>query len=525
MDDAIIPITPVGTTVGTTAGTTAITTTLGTPDLPPLSENEKCKSLTGEDQSNSRNEPSEIPTGSDALQLAVALAVADTTLKSDLSEPELEHHDDGINSEVDSHSSQGADHTHGENITEATGENDIAFNPDLELESGTKAQRSATDTTVDSSPPTKRSRLSQSRDENWENMFNCLLKYREEKGHCLVPKTCSEIEYKSLSHWVYRQRSLYMTRQRKGEKKNTLTPARIERLSAIGFVFKARGAKAQTQFESQRRKPASDANWTKNFEYLRKFKDETGHTLVPKIFKENQTFSSWVYTQRHLYKKRQAGLTNVLTDQRIESLNSLDFVWNAKKDKQWKDRDRQLKNDKVKDLWQKYFNELVKFKEVHGHTMVPKVYKENQALSSWVFRQRKHFRLREQGLEHSMMDYRLQQLQDIKFQFRVRGHRRPNSKDDTDTEGDASSSNIVSEDGKGTSQPNENVLSSEEERKSGDETTTEFIEQSRSSINNSSNSDNDMNLDLDKNENDKHGNLTNTTRLTNGNQPSEVTAL
>lgn len=296
-------------------------------------------------------------------------------------------------------------------------------------------------------------------------------------------------------------------------------------MSSIGFVFKARGAKAQSQFESQRRKPASDANWTKNFEFLRKFKDETGDTLVPKVFKENQTFSSWVYTQRHLYKKRQAGLTNVLTDQRIESLNSLDFVWNAKKDKQWKDRDRKLKNDKVEDLWQKYFNELVQFKEVHGHTMVPKVHKENQALSSWVFRQRRHFRLREQGLEHSMMDYRLQQLEDIKFQFRVRGYRRSNSKGDTDAEGETSISNIVPEVAKATSPPNENGLTSEEEKKSGDETTTGSVEQSRSRINNNSNNNNNMNLDLDLNESDKHGHFTNTTRLTNGNQSSEDAAM
>ena len=48
-----------------------------------------------------------------------------------------------------------------------------------------------------------------------------------------------------------------------------------------------------------------------------------------------------------------------------------------------------------------------------GHTMVPKVYQDNQALSSWVFRQRKHFRLREQEKAHSMTDQRLEQLNDV----------------------------------------------------------------------------------------------------------------
>ncbi len=84
-----------------------------------------------------------------------------------------------------------------------------------------------------------------------------------------------------------------MTRQRKGEKKNTLTPDRVERLQQLGFVFRARRTKEQTQFESERRKPTSDANWMRNFELLQEFKKEMGHCLVPKVYKKNQTFSSW----------------------------------------------------------------------------------------------------------------------------------------------------------------------------------------------------------------------------------------
>mmetsp|Transcript_29485 Transcript_29485/g.33885 ORF Transcript_29485/g.33885 Transcript_29485/m.33885 type:complete len:177 (-) Transcript_29485:159-689(-) len=109
-------------------------------------------------------------------------------------------------------------------------------------------------------------------------------------------------------------------------------------------------------------------------------------------------------------------------------MDSINFVWNAKKNREWQDKDRTRKIEKVKDLWQKYFDELVKYKESHGNTLVPKVYQKNQALSSWVFRQRKHFRLREQGQGHSMTDQRLNQLEEIDFQFRVRGPRGPNKK-------------------------------------------------------------------------------------------------
>ena len=179
----------------------------------------------------------------------------------------------------------------------------------------------------------------------------------------------------------------------------TLTQQRIEKLKSIGFVFHAKRTKEQLEFESQRRKPTSDLNWYKNFEILKEFKKIHGHTLVPKIYKDNQTFSSWVYTQRHLYKKKFCSSlsnssssnnsssnenenddgssnndnreemkrnNNGLTDERIQLLNSIDFVWNAKKDRQWRDKDRHRKMEKVKDLWQKCFDELVEFKKVHG---------------------------------------------------------------------------------------------------------------------------------------------------------------
>lgn len=64
------------------------------------------------------------------------------------------------------------------------------------------------------------------------------------------------------------------------------------------------------------------------------------------------------------------GSTNDLTDERIDALNNMGFVWSAKKNKQWKDEDRRQKIEKTNDLWQKYFDELIKFKEVHGKDML-----------------------------------------------------------------------------------------------------------------------------------------------------------
>jgi hypothetical protein len=107
--------------------------------------------------------------------------------------------------------------------------------------------------------------------------------------------------------------------------------------------------------------------------------------------------------------------------------------------------------------------------------MVPKVHKENQALSSWVFRQRKHFRLREQNKAHSMTDQRYQKLLDIKFQFRVRGPRGPNKRKANEIEGERPTNDgILSQDEEGgNSSGRDVVIVSEEEKKSNQSTSSD----------------------------------------------------
>ena len=48
-----------------------------------------------------------------------------------------------------------------------------------------------------------------------------------------------------------------------------------------------------------------------------------------------------------------------------------------------------------------------------GHTRVPKVYKLNQPLSTWVFRQRAHYRRRSEGEINAMSDKRLKLLKKV----------------------------------------------------------------------------------------------------------------
>ena len=97
----------------------------------------------------------------------------------------------------------------------------------------------------------------------------------------------------------------WVSNQRQG--KEQLTPERLDQLNALGFVW-----------------DAINAQWEEGFKHLVAYKDEFGNCLVPKRFKFNDfNLGRWVGAQR-LYKEQ-------LTPERLDRLNKLGFVWDARK--------------------------------------------------------------------------------------------------------------------------------------------------------------------------------------------------
>lgn len=252
----------------------------------------------------------------------------------------------------------------------------------------------------------------------WDLRYQALIEFKKNKGHCLVPKVYPED--RQLSYWVFRQRGLYSNKQKKRGGSNSLSDERLQKLKDIGFVFRAKHSKEQNMVDAARRKPQLDAKWNKFYKEFCEYRKKTGSCLIPKVFEENQPLSSWAFTQRHHMKRRKDGKHNLLTEDRIKKLNDLGFIWHAKQNKEWQDADRIRKQAMVESMWQNHYKSLLAFKQKHGHTRVPKVYKENQAMSTWVFRQRAHYRRRMEGDEHALSDHRLSLLQKVDFQFRVR---------------------------------------------------------------------------------------------------------
>lgn len=74
---------------------------------------------------------------------------------------------------------------------------------------------------------------------------------------------------------------------------------------------------------------SQDKRWSDKFQQLKQYKSKHGHCKVPATYSTNQ-LGRWVRYQRVLYKKMLKRLDTPLTQERIELLESIGFVWSLR---------------------------------------------------------------------------------------------------------------------------------------------------------------------------------------------------
>ena len=146
--------------------------------------------------------------------------------------------------------------------------------------------------------------------ENWNRMFNELLEFKEEHGHCLVPN--AYLQNPQLGAWVSMQRRQYAN-FRSGEP-SVMTSDRIKLLEKVGFEWVS--------------KETAQGTWGAKFEELKTFKQQFGHCLVPIDWKENPQLGEWVVMQQEAYKMKRNNNVDAISDENITKLNSIGFQWN-----------------------------------------------------------------------------------------------------------------------------------------------------------------------------------------------------
>jgi len=170
----------------------------------------------------------------------------------------------------------------------------------------------------------------------WEYQFLELVRFKEEHGHCEVPRK------HPLGYWVSNQRQ----RKRIG----ALAKDRIERLDKVGFVWFVRPHGALDEYIDQ----------------LLEYREIYGHVDVPQQDKKYRQLGRWVNDQR-TKKKR-----GTLSKEYENRLNEIGFVWNA-----------------LEERWNQRLNELKEFHKKFGHFDVPPQITEFPKLYSWTVKLRR----------------------------------------------------------------------------------------------------------------------------------------
>lgn len=222
----------------------------------------------------------------------------------------------------------------------------------------------------------------------WEKMYRKLFNHHQKTGHCRIELTADyELEF-----FVRDQRREYV-RWRAGFA-SILTKDRIELLERIGFEWTKNKEKTRKSHEER---------WNEMIEELKSFRKKYGHTEIPQEYEENPQLGRWVMNQRTFYRMNQLGIYTTLSEDRIQQLEDLDFVWGVR-EKQW---------------WA-MFGRLKDYQKLHGHVVIEGSDFVNEDLRQWLNDQRHFYRSSTKG--HRLSKERIEALESLSG-FRWSGRR------------------------------------------------------------------------------------------------------
>jgi hypothetical protein len=198
--------------------------------------------------------------------------------------------------------------------------------------------------------------------------------------------------------------------------KGVLTPTRKKRLDDEKQDIASPPSKKQRcispsetssenqQIDSRFRGYQAD-QWTEKFEELCTFIKSNGHCQVPHGYPTNESLARWTKRQRYQYKLTQEDKPSTMTEDRIQALNALGFVWNSHEA-----------------IWEERCTELNAFKLVNGHCNVPSLFVTNQKLATWVKCQRRQYKLFVAQKQSNMTTERAARLHQFGFVWELRSH-------------------------------------------------------------------------------------------------------
>lgn len=141
--------------------------------------------------------------------------------------------------------------------------------------------------------------------------------------------------------------------------------------------------------------------WKERYQELVQVFLDTGRSAVHHTDDSKKGLARWIKRQRAQYKLRQELKPSSMTDERIQALDAINFVW-----------------DSHNTAWEDRVQELKLFKDTHNHCNVTSANcPANRSLITWVRSQRRQYRLINEGRKSNLTPKRIRQLECLGFQF------------------------------------------------------------------------------------------------------------
>lgn len=151
-----------------------------------------------------------------------------------------------------------------------------------------------------------------SREESWNTRLAELAQFRTQHGHCNVRE--DDQTFPGLGKWVsYIRRQYRLVRQGRKPKAKRLSPARMQQLRELGFIFELREEMAHKRFRE-------------GINALRDFINEHGHASVPSFYEKNPTLGLVVEEMKREGAKLQTGQPSTMPEDMLSDLIDLGIV-------------------------------------------------------------------------------------------------------------------------------------------------------------------------------------------------------
>ena len=193
-----------------------------------------------------------------------------------------------------------------------------------------------------------------------------------------------------------------------------MTEALAAETHAVALEVAQEASAAAPKKVKKRRAPPTRVSWEERIAMLKAYKEEFGDLLIPIRYKPNPSLGKFIHNTREQYKlfhkKTPATYRKKcsLTQDRIDELEALGFVWNTQR------------TQKQNEDWDRRFQQLEEYKEKHGDCLVPHGYSEDPSFAEWIHRQRTTYvALKKSKKPNPLIQERMDRLAAIDFNFTV----------------------------------------------------------------------------------------------------------